>query len=70
MLRLTAPGNLTGFPSISVPAGFSPAGLPIGLQLTARPFAEEVMFGAAHAYEQVNRWYTRTPSLLVAGVAA
>ena len=70
MLRLTAPGNLTGFPSISVPAGFSSAGLPIGLQLTARPFAEELMFGAAHAYEQVNRWYTRTPTLLAAGVAA
>ena len=53
MLRLTAPANLTGLPAISVPAGFTEgSGLPFGLQLMARPFAESVLLSVAHAYEQ------------------
>jgi aspartyl-tRNA(Asn)/glutamyl-tRNA(Gln) amidotransferase subunit A len=62
MIRNTAPGNLTGLPSISVPAGFTPAGLPFGLMLTARPYAEELLLGAAHAYEQATSWHTRAPA--------
>jgi aspartyl-tRNA(Asn)/glutamyl-tRNA(Gln) amidotransferase subunit A len=58
LVRNTAPANLTGLPSISVPAGFTRAGLPFGLQLTARPFEEELLLAAAHAYEQATQWYT------------
>lgn len=61
MMRLTSPGNVSGLPAITVPGGFTPAGLPIGFQLFARPFEEELMLGAAHAYEQATRWYTRVP---------
>ena len=59
--RLTSPTNQTGLPSISVPGGLTAAGLPIGFQLVARSFDEELLLGAAHAYEQATRWYTRQP---------
>jgi len=69
LVRLTAPTNLTGLPSISVPGGFTSAGLPIGFQMIARPFEEELLLGAAHAYEQATQWYTRTPPYVKAAVA-
>ena len=49
---LTVPASLAGLPGISVPAGLSGNGLPLGLQLIARPFDEETMFRAAEALEQ------------------
>ncbi len=49
---LTVPASLAGLPGISVPAGMSGNGLPLGLQLIARPFDEETMFRAAEALEQ------------------
>ena len=51
--------SLTALPAISIPGGFTSDGLPIGLQLGARPFAEETLFRAAHAYEQATDWHTR-----------
>ena len=52
--------SLTALPAISIPGGFTSDGLPIGLQLGARPFAEETLFRAAYAYEQATPWHTRT----------
>ena len=52
--------SLTALPAISIPGGFTSDGLPIGLQLGARPFGEETLFRAAHAYEQATTWHTRT----------
>ena len=57
----TQPFNLTGFPAISVPCGFTSAGMPIGFQLVAKPFAEGTLLRLAHAYEQSTEWHTRTP---------
>ena len=58
--------SLTALPAISIPGGFTSDGLPIGLQLGARPFAEETLFRAAHAYEQATAWHTRiAPAALV-----
>ena len=51
--------SLTALPAISIPGGFTSDGLPIGLQLGARPFAEETLFRAAYAYEQATHWHTR-----------
>ncbi len=51
--------SLTALPAISIPGGFTGDGLPIGLQLGARPFAEETLFRAANAYEQATEWHTR-----------
>jgi aspartyl-tRNA(Asn)/glutamyl-tRNA(Gln) amidotransferase subunit A len=61
--RLTRPANLTGFPAISLPCGFTAGNLPIGLQLTGRPFAEATVVQLAYAYEQQTDWHKRQPML-------
>jgi aspartyl-tRNA(Asn)/glutamyl-tRNA(Gln) amidotransferase subunit A len=55
----TIPVNLAGTCALSVPAGFSAGGLPIGLQLIGKPFGEETILRAAHAFEQATEWHTR-----------
>jgi aspartyl-tRNA(Asn)/glutamyl-tRNA(Gln) amidotransferase subunit A len=57
----TVSANLTGLPAISVPCGFSRERLPIGLQLTGRPFDEDGLLGVAHAYEQATSWHREVP---------
>lgn len=59
----TNPFNLTGLPAISVPCGFTPGNLPVGLQIVARPFQEASLFRASYAYEQATEWYRRRPPL-------
>lgn len=61
LLRLASPFNTVGFPAISLPCGFTGAGLPIGLQLVARPFAEGLLLKVAHAYESSHSWGSRHP---------
>ncbi len=63
MPRLTRPHNICGNPTVSVPCGFTSDGLPIGIQLAARPFEDAVALQVAHAYEQATDWHTRRPSL-------
>ena len=63
LTQYTRPYNITGFPAISIPCGFSSDNLPIGLQLAGRPFDEETVLRAAHAYEQSTPWHTRRPPL-------
>ncbi len=53
--------NLAGVPAISLPCGFSKAGLPIGLQIVGRPFQEETVLRGAYAYEQATSWRTKRP---------
>ena len=53
--------NLAGIGGISLPCGFSPEGLPIGLQLIAPAFEEGRLLTTAHAYEQSTDWHTRRP---------
>ncbi len=59
MIRCTAPFNATGLPALSLPCGFTRAGLPVGLQLVGRPFDEATVLRAGHAYEQATEWHTR-----------
>jgi aspartyl-tRNA(Asn)/glutamyl-tRNA(Gln) amidotransferase subunit A len=59
----TIPVNLAGTCGISVPAGFSATGLPIGLQLIGRPFGEETILQAAYAFEQATQWHKRKAQL-------
>jgi aspartyl-tRNA(Asn)/glutamyl-tRNA(Gln) amidotransferase subunit A len=62
-LRNTSPFNVLGLPVISVPCGFTAAGLPIGLQIAGPPFAESTVLALAHAYERETEWHTRRPKL-------
>ena len=57
----TRPFNYLGLPAISLPCGFDPNGLPIGLQLAARPFAEARLLAAADAYQRDTDWHARLP---------
>jgi aspartyl-tRNA(Asn)/glutamyl-tRNA(Gln) amidotransferase subunit A len=59
--RLTGPFNLTGLPALALPCGFTAAGLPVGLQLVGRPFAEARLLAAGHAYQQTTDWHRRRP---------
>ena len=62
--RLTRPFNTLGLPALSVPCGFSSAGLPIGIQLVGRPFEESLVLRLGHVYEQAAGWQTRRPPTL------
>ena len=55
--------NLAGLPAISLPCGFSKAGLPIGMQIIGRAFQEETILRAAHAYEQTTNWRMKKPAV-------
>jgi aspartyl-tRNA(Asn)/glutamyl-tRNA(Gln) amidotransferase subunit A len=59
--RYTQPFNLTGFPAISVPCGFTDDGLPIGLQLAGKPFEEASLLRIAHAYQGATDWHKQRP---------
>jgi len=61
LLRLTRPGNLTGLPNVTVPCGFTPEGLPVGMQLIGPAFAESDLLAIARLYEQENNWASRHP---------
>lgn len=63
LLRHTAPFDLTGSPTISVPCGFSTEGLPLSLQLIGRHDEEGLVMQAGHAYEQATDWHKRRPAL-------
>lgn len=56
--------NMAGVPGMSVPCGFSPTGLPIGMQLVAPQFEEGRLFHVGHAYEQATVWHTHKPDIL------
>lgn len=51
--------NSTGWPALSVPMGFDPDGLPLGLQVIGRPFADDLVLGVGHAYQQLTDWHLR-----------
>ncbi|MFH1281526.1 MAG: Asp-tRNA(Asn)/Glu-tRNA(Gln) amidotransferase subunit GatA [Candidatus Omnitrophota bacterium] len=55
--------NLAGIPAISIPCGFTKKGLPVGLQIMAKPFNEEMLFRVAHAFEQNTDWHKMKPKL-------
>jgi len=55
--------NLAGLPALSIPCGFSSGGLPIGLQIIARSFDEEMLFRVAHCYEAHTSWHKMRPKI-------
>ena len=59
----TVPANLAGLPGLSSPCGFTRSGLPIGIQLTGKPWDEETLLRLARAHERVNQASRRVPRL-------
>ena len=57
------PFSLANVPALSVPAGFSQAGLPLGLQIASRPFGEATVFQVAHGFQQATQWHKIHPDL-------
>ena len=53
--------NSTGWPAFSVPMGFDPDGLPLGLQIIGRPFADDLVLAIGHAYQHLTDWHLRRP---------
>ena len=61
--RFTWPFAFLGLPSLVVPVGFQPDGMPAGMQLVGRPFAETLLLNAAHLYQRETGWHEKAPPL-------
>jgi aspartyl-tRNA(Asn)/glutamyl-tRNA(Gln) amidotransferase subunit A len=61
-IRCTFPFNAAGLPALSVPCGFTAAGLPIGLQIAGRSFDEATVLRVGYAYEQATEWHAHRPA--------
>jgi aspartyl-tRNA(Asn)/glutamyl-tRNA(Gln) amidotransferase subunit A len=59
----TRPFNYLGVPTVSIPVGFDDRGLPMGMQIAARPFGEGRALMAADAYQRATDWHERVPAL-------
>ena len=63
LIRNTAPFNVYGLPTISIPCGFTSSGLPIGMQISGPRLGEAKVLALAHAYEKATEWHRRKPPL-------
>ncbi len=63
MVQFTYPYNLSGFPALSVPCGFDRDGLPVGLQIGAAAWQEDVALRVGHAYQAATDWHKLRPPL-------
>ena len=61
LTRFTSPFNLTGLPALTLPCGFTNTGLPIGLQIVSKAWAERKVLQAGFAYEQATDWHNSHP---------
>jgi aspartyl-tRNA(Asn)/glutamyl-tRNA(Gln) amidotransferase subunit A len=64
IMQFTGLPSLTGLPAISVPCGFDDAGLPIGMQMIGRPFAEATLLRAAAGFQEATSFHTAVPPLV------
>lgn len=62
-LRYTAPFDLSGHPTLTLPGGMTADGVPVGFQIVARAFDEGAILAAGHAYQQATEWHSRRPPL-------
>jgi amidase len=62
-LRYTAPFDLSGHPTLTLPGGMTREGLPVGFQIVSRAFDEAGILAAGHAYQQATDWHLKRPPL-------
>jgi amidase len=62
-LRFIFPFNFNGYPTLSLPCGQSPDGLPLSLQLVGHPLSEAILCRVGRAYEDVTAWHRRHPPM-------
>jgi aspartyl-tRNA(Asn)/glutamyl-tRNA(Gln) amidotransferase subunit A len=63
IMQFTSVPSLTGLPSLNVPCGFNHDGLPVGMQVIGRPFAEASLFRVGAAFQEVTDFHRRAPAL-------
>jgi aspartyl-tRNA(Asn)/glutamyl-tRNA(Gln) amidotransferase subunit A len=63
LTRLCYPFSLAGVPALNIPIGFTTSGLPVGMQLVASKWKEDVLLRAAWSYQQSTHWHERRPIL-------
>lgn len=63
IMQFTGVPSLTGLPSLNVPCGFDPDGMPIGMQIIGRPFDEATLFRAGAAYQATSDFHLREPDI-------
>lgn len=63
IMQFTGIASLTGLPSLNVPCGFDPDGLPVGMQIIGRPFDEATLLRVGHAFQHATEFHRRTPPL-------
>ena len=63
LTRFTAPFNLAGLPALSLPCGLTEQGLPIGLQIVSRAWADAKVLNAGYAFEQSTEWHKNFPEV-------
>jgi amidase len=62
-LRFTAPFDMSGHPTLTLPGGMTADGVPVGFQIVSRAFDEAGILSAGHAYQQATDWHSRRPPL-------
>jgi amidase len=62
-LRYTAPIDMSGHPTLTLPGGFTADGVPVGFQIVGRAFDEAAILAAGHAFQQATDWHMRRPPL-------
>jgi amidase len=60
-LRYTAPFDMSGHPTLTLPGGFTADGVPVGFQIVGRAFDEAAILTAGHAYQSATDWHLRRP---------
>jgi amidase len=64
-IRFTAPLDMSGNPTLTLPGGYTKEGLPIGFQIVARHFDEASALRAGHAFQRATDWHQRRPEVLL-----
>jgi amidase len=62
-LRYTAPFDMSGHPTLTLPGGITADGVPVGFQIVGRAFDEAAILAAGHVYQQATDWHLRRPPL-------